>query len=118
MKNILPSFLVLSIGLLAPATLPLAGQPSWAQTQNPTIQEAERLLEQGEKQTEQGQSQKSIKTFQQALLIAQKLQDRKLEAKALLGLGANYFNIGQRQKALNYYEQALLLFRKVVDASG
>ncbi|WP_193199140.1 CHAT domain-containing protein [Nostoc sp. MG11] len=117
MKKILPSFLALGI-YLTPLTVILMAQPTWGQTQNSQVQEAERLLEQGVQLTQQQKHQQAIQIFQQALTISRELKDQKREAIALVGLGFNYNALGEKQKALDYFNQSLPLYRAVGDRSG
>ncbi|MFL5658565.1 MAG: tetratricopeptide repeat protein [Ktedonobacteraceae bacterium] len=55
---------------------------------------------------------------QQALKIAQELEDEKLKLEVFDNIAVIYAGIGQPQEALQYYEQALPISREVGDRAG
>jgi CHAT domain-containing protein/Tfp pilus assembly protein PilF len=116
MKRVVIGSLV-GVAMLAaiPLTLSLMAHRSYAQTSNSQVQELEQLLLKGVQQTQQRQALEAIETFQRALAIARKIQDRESEAWASAGIGLNYDNIGKPREALNFYGEALIIFREMGD---
>lgn len=55
------------------------------------------------------------KSFRQALAIAKKIGNPKLEAEALMGLGRDVDRKSNQAEAIKYYEQALAIAKKIGD---
>ncbi|BAZ17694.1 TPR domain protein [Calothrix sp. NIES-4071] len=60
----------------------------------------------------------SIKHYETALQLWQKVGDKAAQSNALVALGQVYSNLGEKQKAGEYYKQALKLRRAVNDKNG
>jgi len=60
-------------------------------------------------------STKAEKSFKQALEIAKKIGNPKLEAEALMGLGRDVDRKSNQAEAIKYYEQALAIAKKIGD---
>ncbi|MDY6805410.1 MAG: CHAT domain-containing tetratricopeptide repeat protein [Cyanobacteriota bacterium] len=110
---------LVGVAMLAatPLTLPPMAQRSYAQTSDSQLQELGELFSKGVQQTQQGQNLEAIETFEQALAIAKKIQDREKEASINVGIAFNYNSIGKRQEALNFYNEGLIIFRELGDRS-
>ncbi|MEG4302670.1 CHAT domain-containing tetratricopeptide repeat protein [Microcoleus sp. D3_18a_C4] len=117
MKRFISSVLVLGV-CLTPLTVPVMVQPSWAQSQNPQVQEVQRLIGQARQQQQRGQPLQAIETWQQVLAIGRQFKERELEAVALNSIGFNYNSIGQPQEALKYFNQVLPIRQEVNDRAG
>ncbi len=115
-KKFFGGLLAVSIGLIAIA--PLTVQPIQAQTQNFQQQKLKKLQQEAAQQTQQGKPTEAFATFQQVLVLARQLQDKKAEATALSGIGEVYGSIGQPQKALEFFNQALPIRREIRDRNG
>ena len=74
--------------------------PVFAQTQNTSKTEADRLFQQGLQQLQRGQIREAIDLFQQSLPIYQEIGDRRGEAQSLGNLGMTYTQINQYEKAV------------------
>ena len=64
------------------------------------------------------QVEKAIGYYEQALVIAREIGDRRIEGSALSNLGNVYKNLGQLEKAIKYHEQALKIMQYVRDRRG
>ncbi len=60
-----------------------------------------------------GRYEKAIENYEQALVIAREVKDRRGEGVALYTLGGAYSTLGRPQKAIEYLELALAIFREV-----
>ncbi|MEM7555612.1 MAG: tetratricopeptide repeat protein [Cyanobacteria bacterium P01_A01_bin.84] len=83
--------------------------------------EAEKLFKEGLELYKQGSKElllTAIKKFQAALVLWEKLEDKKQQALTLTGIGFIYDALGEKQKALSFYNQALPLRRAVGDRRG
>ncbi len=89
-----------------------------AQTTQERKAEADRLFEMGDKQYQTSQFQSALQSWQQALIIYQKIKDRKGELASLNGLGNAYRNLGQYQKAIELHQQSLEIARQIGDRNG
>ncbi|KHG39450.1 hypothetical protein OA07_23575 [Aphanizomenon flos-aquae 2012/KM1/D3] len=89
-----------------------------AQTSQDQKTEADKLLEQGNQQFQRSQYKDAIQSWQQALVIYQKLKDRNGEANSLgnLDLGIAYNSLGQYPKAIEFHQQSLAIFREIGDS--
>ncbi|MCA6508494.1 MAG: tetratricopeptide repeat protein [Pseudanabaena sp. M109S1SP2A07QC] len=61
---------------------------------------------------------RAIDFFQQALVLSQKLADRKGEANSLNRLGNAYDSLGQYQQAIQFQQQSLEIYREIGDRNG
>jgi CHAT domain-containing protein len=59
----------------------------------------------------------AINYYQQALVAAQEIQDRKGEALILAGIGRTYHLLADYQEAIKYNQQSLVLIREIKDRS-
>ena len=55
-----------------------------------------------------GETRKAIEFYEQALMIAREIGDRRGEGNALGNLGIAYADLGETRKAIEFYEQALI----------
>ena len=62
-----------------------------------------------------GQVDKAIEYYEQALVIAREIGDRRGEGTWLGSLGVAYHQLGQVDTAIEYYEQALILGKEIKD---
>ena len=65
-----------------------------------------------------GQVAQAIEYYEQALVIAREIGDRRGEGADLGNLGSAYPNLGQVEQAIEYYEQALVIAREIGDRRG
>ena len=65
-----------------------------------------------------GQAEKAIEYYEDALVIAREIEDRRGEKADLGNLGAAYSDLGQVEKAIEYYEDALVIAREIGDRRG
>ncbi|HEY9817908.1 MAG TPA: CHAT domain-containing protein, partial [Candidatus Obscuribacterales bacterium] len=65
-----------------------------------------------------GQYQEAIALYEQRLVIAREIGDRRGEGAALGNLGNAYRNVGQYQEAIALYEQQLVITREIGDRQG
>ncbi len=107
---------------LIPSLLPipsyLLSTTAQAQTSQDQKTEADKLLEQGNQQFQRSQYKDAIQSWQQALVIYQKLKDRNGEANSLGNLGIAYNSLGQYPKAIEFHQQSLAIFREIGDRNG
>ena len=105
---------------LIPSLLPipsyLLSTTAQAQTSQDQKTEADKLLEQGNQQFQRSQYKDAIQSWQQALVIYQKLKDRNGEANSLGNLGIAYNSLGQYPKAIEFHQQSLAIFREIGDS--
>ncbi|MGB3637759.1 MAG: CHAT domain-containing tetratricopeptide repeat protein [Rivularia sp. (in: cyanobacteria)] len=83
--------------------------------------EADKLTQEGLQLFKQGSKESLLAAknkLEAALVLWQKLGDKKWQAFTLLNIGRVYDNLGEKQKALQLYNQALPLFRAVGDRRG
>ncbi|AFZ00374.1 CHAT domain-containing tetratricopeptide repeat protein [Calothrix sp. PCC 6303] len=93
------------------AQLQIAQQPATTQP-DATRAEAEKLTKEGLELYKQGTAESLIaarKKLEQALVLWQKLDDKKWQALTLLGIGGVYSDLGDKQEALKFYNQSLSL---------
>ena len=64
------------------------------------------------------QEDKAIEYYDQALVIAREIGDRRGEGAVLGNIGLAYHALGQVDKAIEYYEQALVIAREIGDRRG
>jgi tetratricopeptide (TPR) repeat protein len=62
-----------------------------------------------------GQVEKAIGYYEQRLVIAREISDRRGEANTLGNLGVAYNRLGQVEKAIGFYEQHLVIAREIGD---
>lgn len=60
-----------------------------------------------------GDYQKAIEYYEQALVIAREIGDRRGEGSELGNIGLAYRDLGQVEKAIEYHEQALVIAREI-----
>jgi tetratricopeptide (TPR) repeat protein len=65
-----------------------------------------------------GDYKKAIEYYEQALVIAHEIGNRRGEGAWLGNLGSAYRDLGQVEKAIEYYKQALVIAREIGDRSG
>jgi len=105
------------LGLTITSSLPLANflafSPVFAQTQNTSKAEADRLLQQGIQQRQRSQFREAIESWQKSLSIYQEIGDRRSEAGTLSSLGLVYRALGQEQKARELFEQSQAIKQEI-----
>lgn len=89
-----------------------------AQAPQPSIPEAESLVNQGIELAEKNQFDAALKSWQSALIIYQKLDDRFSQGSVLNHIGLAYRNLGQYQKALEFLQKALEIFKQAQGRAG
>jgi tetratricopeptide (TPR) repeat protein len=65
-----------------------------------------------------GQVEKAIEHYDQALVIAREIGDRRNEGNWLGNIGSAYYQLGQVEKAIEHYDQALVIAREIGDRRG
>ncbi|MFY9824093.1 MAG: tetratricopeptide repeat protein [Thermoanaerobaculia bacterium] len=65
-----------------------------------------------------GEVEKAIGYYEQPLVIAREIGDRRGEGNVLGNLGSAYFRLGEVEKAIDYYEQQLVIVREIGDRTG
>ncbi|MBZ0285454.1 MAG: tetratricopeptide repeat protein [Anaerolineae bacterium] len=65
-----------------------------------------------------GQTKRSIRYYEQALLIHREADDKWGESAVLGNLGLAYSDLGEVRRAIAYYEQALVIQREIGDRRG
>ncbi|MFB2837874.1 tetratricopeptide repeat protein [Floridanema evergladense] len=80
--------------------------------------QADRLLKEGITQYVNGKYERALKSFEAALSIYQKLEDKPGVAKSFFEIGEVYEKREEDEQALNHYQQALELYRELGDRSG
>jgi tetratricopeptide (TPR) repeat protein len=65
-----------------------------------------------------GQAEQAIGFYEQHLVIAREIGDRRGEGADLGNLGLAYYRLGQVEKAIGFYEQALVIVREIGDRPG
>jgi tetratricopeptide (TPR) repeat protein len=65
-----------------------------------------------------GQAEKAIGYYEQALVIAREIGDRRGEGTALGNLGATCADLGQVEKAVSFYQQALVIACEIGNRRG
>ncbi|WP_427157359.1 hypothetical protein ACQFX9_17785 [Aliinostoc sp. HNIBRCY26] len=73
-----------------------------AQTSNSRKETAEKLLQQGREQYQASQFDAALQSWQQALVIYQKIRDYESEVKVLNNIGLAYQVKGEYDSAINY----------------
>jgi tetratricopeptide (TPR) repeat protein len=64
---------------------------------------------------EEGEFMKAMQLYEQALVVAQKMRNRKLQSRTLIDLGFVADNLGEIELAINYYQKALELAKRMRD---
>ena len=59
-----------------------------------------------------------FRSYEQELVIAREIGDRRGEGNALGNLGVAYKNLGEVRKAIEFYEQRLVIAREIGDRRG
>jgi len=77
------------------------------------VHQYSQFFTQGEKSKIDGQFIESIKLFEQSLIIARKIQNKRKECESLLKLGLLYWNIGEFKESSDHHEQALYLAKEL-----
>jgi CHAT domain-containing protein/Flp pilus assembly protein TadD len=101
------------------AQLQIAQQPTTTQP-DATRAEAEKLTNEGLQLFQQGNAESLVaarKKWEAALILWQKLDDKKWQAKTLNNIGRVYDSLGDKQQALKFYNQSLPLSIEVRDKS-
>ncbi len=80
--------------------------------------EADRLLEQGNQQYAISQVREALQSWEQALTIYRKIEDREGEANSLGNLGIAYDSLGQYQNAIDFHQQSLEIEREIGNRQG
>ena len=62
-----------------------------------------------------GKMRKAIEYYEQALKIAQEMENRRIEGSTLGNLGRVYSDLGEPRKAIEYYERALKITQEIGD---
>jgi len=65
-----------------------------------------------------GETRRAIDLYEQALVIARDLGDRRGEEVHLGNLGLCYADLGETRRAIDYHEQALVIDREIDDRGG
>ncbi|MBV6452224.1 MAG: Photosystem I assembly protein Ycf3 [Anaerolineales bacterium] len=65
-----------------------------------------------------GDARKAIEFYEQRMIIAREIGDRRGEGNALNNMGLAYADLGDARKAIEFYEQALLIDREIGDRRG
>jgi tetratricopeptide (TPR) repeat protein len=102
------------------AQLQIAQQPTTIQP-DATRAEAMKLMKEGVELFKQGTAESLVAArnkWEQALILWQKLDDKKLQATTLSNIGRVYDDLGDKQQALKFYNQSLPLYIEVGDKSG
>ncbi|NJR15755.1 MAG: CHAT domain-containing protein [Calothrix sp. CSU_2_0] len=102
------------------AQLQIAQQPATTQP-NATRAEAEELMQEGMQLYRQGTAESLVAArnkWEQALVLWQKLDDKKKQATTLNNIGRVYSDLGDKQQALKFYNQSLPLSIEVGNKSG
>jgi tetratricopeptide (TPR) repeat protein len=60
-----------------------------------------------------GETQRAIKFYQLALVIAQEIRDRRGEGSILGNLGSAYAKLGETRRAIDFYQQALVIAQEI-----
>ena len=89
-----------------------------AQTPEQQKAQADQLLEQGIQQFDTSQFEAALQSWQGALIIYQKINDRQGEGAALGNLGIAYESLRDYTKAINYQQQRLVIAREIGDQLG
>jgi len=58
---------------------------------------------------------KALDSYQQAVVICQRISDRFCEARSLNRIGLVYHNLGEYRKAIDFFKQALVTFQAIPD---
>lgn len=109
---------ILLIGFLLPLPSLLILQiscPAYAQTKQNQKAEADRLLFEGVQQAQANQYEAALKSWEQALTLYRRLQDRDGEGNVLVSLGNAYQQLSQYDKAITYYQQLLPIYQQNQD---
>jgi CHAT domain-containing protein/Tfp pilus assembly protein PilF len=89
-----------------------------AQTSANLKDEADRLLQQGREQYQTNQSEAALKSWQQALIIYQKIKDYKSEVKVLNNIGLAHQQQAEYASAIDYLQRSLSIARAINDQLG
>lgn len=94
--------------------------PVLAQIPTPSASkaEADRFLKQGIEQYQTSQFEAALLSWQKALTIYRKLQDRRREGIALSNMGIAYYSLSNYAKAIEYHEQDLAITREIKNRQG
>lgn len=112
---------ILLIGFLLPLPSLLILQiscPAYAQTEQNQKTEADRLLYQGVQQSQARQYEAALKSWEQALTLYRRLQDKDGEGNALVSLGNAYQQLSQYDKAITFYQQLLPIYQQSQDRAA
>ena len=89
-----------------------------AQTPEELKAQADELFEQGNQQYQISQFEAALQSWQEALIIYQKINDRQGEGQSLGNLGIAYHALGDYTKAIEYHQQSLAIANKIGDRQG
>ncbi|MEH2030292.1 MAG: CHAT domain-containing tetratricopeptide repeat protein [Nostoc sp.] len=113
------------ITLILTVSLPIANLPPLfqasavlAQTPANRKDEADRLLQQGREQYQTNQSEAALKSWQQALIIYQKIRDYKSEVKVLNNIGLVHQQQAEYASAIDYLQRSLSIAISIKDQLG
>ncbi|MGB6294858.1 MAG: tetratricopeptide repeat protein, partial [Rivularia sp. (in: cyanobacteria)] len=114
-------FLISDVGrVYASRNLEIIAQQGETQP-DATEAEAIKLMQEGLQLQKQGSKESLLiarNKFEAALVLWEKLGDKKLQAVTLNNIGGVYDALGEKQKALQYFNQALPMSRAVGDRGG
>ncbi|MEJ6483806.1 tetratricopeptide repeat protein [Nostoc punctiforme UO1] len=113
-----PPLLLMLIPLLLPIPGYLFSRTAQAQTSQNRQAEADKLFKEGNQQFKRSQYPDAIQSWQQALIIYQKLKDRNGEANSLNNLGKAYLRLEQYTKVIDFSQQSLAIFRELHERQG
>jgi tetratricopeptide (TPR) repeat protein len=65
-----------------------------------------------------GEVERAVEYYEQALVIAKEIGDRRGEGNRLGSLGNAYYALGQVERAIEFYEQALVIAKEIGDRRG
>lgn len=115
----LVSFLaIVSMPLTMRSVAVVSALPTATQTQDTRKAQANQLFQQGIEQYQKGQLGAAIKSWQQALLIYQQLQNRQGEEATLGNLGAIYLFLGNYNKAIEFLQPFLAIAQNTGNRSS
>jgi tetratricopeptide (TPR) repeat protein len=72
----------------------------------------------GNAEERQGHYKRAARRYQQALVIARKMEDRYIECSALINLGTVRLRQGRTQEARDRLQEALALYQEISDRAG
>jgi CHAT domain-containing protein/Tfp pilus assembly protein PilF len=89
--------------------------PAFAQTEQSSKAEADRLLQKGQELIDKNQYSTALEALQQALAIYKRMADRVGQGDALYSIGDIYYYQSHYRQALEFYKQSLVLRQSTGD---